>query len=158
MCVVAQSKPFCSTGITRGGSLLTVFSTSSAAGTLLHGLLHALTKQRLEFRAELLRLALELIQKPSAFVVKLAVGEQHPAQPDGFLGIDPVIGQNVILDDLVEKLLEGRIGVLHAFVQFREEVDLFAADLAAGVQAFAQRFKVLTVDFACSQDVLCDFA
>jgi hypothetical protein len=48
--------------------------------------------------------------------MKRAIGEEHPPQPIGLLGVDSAARQNVILDGLVKELLERRRSVLHALV------------------------------------------
>src|SRR5271166_1025838 len=87
---------------------------------LLLRLLHALHEQYLELRADLLGLALEFVQELALPVINGAVSEKHLPQPVGFLSGDPAVPEDVILDGLVKKVLEGRSEVLHALMDFDE--------------------------------------
>ena len=75
---------------------------------LLLRLFHALPEQQVELRANRPRLALEFVQELALLVVDLAVGEEHPPQPGGLLGVDSAARQDVVLDGLIEEPLEGR--------------------------------------------------
>src|SRR5579859_1495176 len=72
-------------------------ATRLSAGALLGRLIHALVEEPLELSADLRGLALEFAQKPAFFVVNRAVGEYHPPQPGGLLGVDPAARQDVVL-------------------------------------------------------------
>ena len=87
--------------------------------------------------ADLPGLSLEFVEE-LALLVYLAVGEEHPPQPGGFLGY-PAVRQDVVLDGLVKELLEGRREVLHPLVQLNEEVGLPTFNLAASWTLAAQR-------------------
>src|SRR5207245_3223612 len=86
------------------------------------GLHHDLLEECLELRADVPGLALELTQELPLLILDLTVGEDHLPQPAGLPGADPAVGQDVILDGLIEEFLEGRRGVLHALVQLDKEV------------------------------------
>src|SRR5438552_3744212 len=101
---------------------------------LLRGLLHALLAQDLELTADQPGLSLEFAQEGARLVLDRAVGEDHPPQPGGRLGVDPLAPQDVVLDGLVEESLEGRRAVLYALVQLDEEVGPLPVELAAGVE------------------------
>jgi hypothetical protein len=98
------------------------------------------------------------MQELALLVFKLAVGEEHPPQPGGLLGVNPALRQDVVLDGPVEELLEGRVEVLHPLVQFDEEVGPTAVDLTAGVNLLAQHFQLVAIDLASGQDDLLDLS
>jgi hypothetical protein len=108
---------------------------------LLLRLLHALSEQPLEFSADVLGLAFKFVEELALFVTNDAVGEEHAPQPGSVLAVDPSVRQDVILDGLVEKLLEGRRETLHAFVQLDEEIGVGAVDLAVAGAAGSVRAR-----------------
>src|SRR5437660_745806 len=64
-----------------------------STGVPLLRLLHALLEQHLELAADLPGLAPEFVQEFALLVPDLAVGEDHPPQPGGLLGVDPAVRQ-----------------------------------------------------------------
>src|SRR5205823_14885437 len=115
------------------GSKLSRLST----GALLLLFLHALPEQHLELAADVLGFALEFVQKLALLVTNLAVGEEHPLQPGGLLGVDPAMCQDGLLNGLVEEMIEGGCEVLHPLVQLDEEVGLWALDVSVDVHLLA---------------------
>src|SRR5205809_6060247 len=95
--------------------------TSTPRCVLLRRLLHALLEQRLELRADLFGLALELAQEVALLIIDLALGEEEMPQPGRLPGANPAVRQDVVLDGLIEELLKAPRAILRPFVQFGQE-------------------------------------
>jgi hypothetical protein len=124
---------------------------------LLRRLFHAFREKHLELKADILGLAFEFMEELALLILDFAVGKEHLPEPGGFVGVNPAVRQNMILDGLVEELLEGRSHMLNPLVQFNKEVGLAALDLAASVHLLAQRRSLGAIDPPIRQNGLFDF-